>query len=170
MHNAHRSQKRTLDTLDLELWKVESHCVGASNWTQVFCKEHQMLLSTEKSLQRPLFYFLDSFYWLFLLTYVAYGHVQQMYGDQRQLWGVSSLLPWWGHSDGSQVIRPAWQALVPAEPFYCSGLISFECWIIFIAIVLETTDCPHTDGHLSCFHIRAMIKYLWASGEDIGYR
>lgn len=28
---------------------------------------------------------------------------------------------------------------------------------VFIAIVLETTDCPHTEGHLTCFHIRAMI-------------
>lgn len=37
--------------LELELWIVVSHHVGAENWTQVFWEKSQILLATEPSFQ-----------------------------------------------------------------------------------------------------------------------
>lgn len=39
--DAHGGQKKELDTLKLELWRVVSYHVGAENRTQVLCKSNK---------------------------------------------------------------------------------------------------------------------------------
>lgn len=41
MHHAHRAQKKVLDPLELELWVLVSHYVGAGNRVQVLCKSNK---------------------------------------------------------------------------------------------------------------------------------
>lgn len=40
---AHRSQKKSLDPLELDLWTAVSHHMGAGNHTQVFHKSSKCL-------------------------------------------------------------------------------------------------------------------------------
>ena len=53
---AHREQKRVLDPLELELWIVVSHYVGAGNHIQVLCKRSQSVLLTAEPFLHPLFF------------------------------------------------------------------------------------------------------------------
>jgi hypothetical protein len=48
-----RGQKRMLDPLELELWMVVSHHMGAGNETQALCKGQGLLSTEHLSLERP---------------------------------------------------------------------------------------------------------------------